>query len=116
MVQTAGCTGCTTCSTAGSWRSISPTSDASRRSRPTARPCATSRFPRWDAPLDAGLRQRCLFDPGDSLFFRVGCAPGTCVLIRPDEHIAALAPIRPGVAAELYRRCVGADLPQQAAA
>jgi 3-(3-hydroxy-phenyl)propionate hydroxylase len=78
------------------------------RDNPALRHRAVSR---WDAPLDGGLRPRCLFDPGDSLFSRFGCAAETCVLIRPDEHIAAIAPIRPGIAAELYVRAVGAALP-----
>jgi 3-(3-hydroxy-phenyl)propionate hydroxylase len=65
---------------------------------------------RWDAPLDSGLRPHCLFDPGESLLERAGCAPETCLLIRPDEHIAAIAPFHSGVAAGLYRRAIGARL------
>ncbi|GMO93205.1 FAD-dependent monooxygenase [Bradyrhizobium sp. TM239] len=61
---------------------------------------------RWDAPLDSGLRDRALLDVGERLFNRMGCAPNTLVLIRPDDHVAAIEPITPGRADELYRRIV----------
>ena len=32
---------------------------------------------RWDAPLDGGLRDRALLDPGGGLFKRAGCPDGT---------------------------------------
>ena len=61
---------------------------------------------RWDAPLDSGLRDSALFDPGARLQRRLGIADDTLVLIRPDAHIAAIVPIAPtaerDVAGELY--------------
>jgi 3-(3-hydroxy-phenyl)propionate hydroxylase len=62
---------------------------------------------RWDAPLDSGLRDRALLDVGSRLLKRMGCPPDTLVLVRPDDHIAALVPIRPGIAEELYRSIAG---------
>jgi 3-(3-hydroxy-phenyl)propionate hydroxylase len=62
---------------------------------------------RWDAPHDSGLRERALFDPGGAFERRVGCAPDTLVLLRPDEHVAAIVPITPGAAAQLYENIVG---------
>jgi len=62
---------------------------------------------RWDAPLDSGLRERALFDPGGAFERRVGCLAGTLVLVRPDEHIAAIEPISPGAAERLYTDIVG---------
>ena len=62
---------------------------------------------RRDAPLDSGLRERSLFDVGDRFRQRVGCATDTVVLVRPDDHIAAIAPMRSGIADELYRKAVG---------
>jgi 3-(3-hydroxy-phenyl)propionate hydroxylase len=62
---------------------------------------------RWDAPLDSGLRDRALLDVGERLFKRVGCPPDTLVLLRPDDHVAAIAPMRDGLAESIYRRVVG---------
>jgi 3-(3-hydroxy-phenyl)propionate hydroxylase len=62
---------------------------------------------RWDAPLDSGLRDRALFDPGGAFERRVGCAPGTLILVRPDEHVAAIEPIAPQAAERLYADIVG---------
>jgi 3-(3-hydroxy-phenyl)propionate hydroxylase len=62
---------------------------------------------RWDAPLDSGLRERALFDPGGAFERRVGCPAGTLVLVRPDEHIAAIEPIAPGAAERRYAAIVG---------
>ena len=62
---------------------------------------------RWDAPLDSGLRERALFDPGGAFERRVGCPAGTLVLVRPDEHVAAIAPIAPGAAERFYSGIVG---------
>jgi 3-(3-hydroxy-phenyl)propionate hydroxylase len=68
---------------------------------------------RWDAPLDSGLRERALFDPGGAFERRTGCPPNTLMLLRPDEHIAAMAPITAGVAERLYAGIVGkAPAPQ----
>ncbi len=62
---------------------------------------------RRDAPLDSGLRDRSLFDVGDRFRQRVGCPSDTIVLVRPDDHIAAIAPMRDRAAEELYREAVG---------
>lgn len=69
---------------------------------------------RWDAPLDSGLRDRSLLDLGDALFQRSGLPPDTVVLVRPDEHIAAMAPMSPGIAGRLYRQVTGRDAPKNA--
>lgn len=50
---------------------------------------------RWDAPLDSGLRERTLFDPGERATRRIGVLPDTAVLVRPDGHVAAILPIDP---------------------
>lgn len=64
---------------------------------------------RYDAPHDSGLRGRHLLDPGSSLALRLGVAPGTLVLVRPDEHIAAMAAMDgdPAQAERLYRQVTG---------
>ncbi|MFL6798339.1 MAG: FAD-dependent monooxygenase [Xanthobacteraceae bacterium] len=59
-----------------------------------------------DAPFDSGLRGRSLFDVGDRFRHQLGCASETVVLVRPDDHIAAIAPMRDGIANELYRKLV----------
>jgi 3-(3-hydroxy-phenyl)propionate hydroxylase len=60
-----------------------------------------------DAPLDGGLRQRSLFDVGGRFHQLLGCPSDTLVLVRPDDHIAAMTPMRGGCAEELYRKVVG---------
>jgi len=60
-----------------------------------------------DAPLDGGLRDRSLFDVGDRFRQLMGCPSDTLVLVRPDDHIAAIAQMRSGRAEELYRQVVG---------
>jgi 3-(3-hydroxy-phenyl)propionate hydroxylase len=67
---------------------------------------------RWDAPLDSGLRDRSLFDPGSIATNRYGVLPETMVLVRPDGHIAAVEPMRPGVAEERYSRITGRPVPR----
>jgi 3-(3-hydroxy-phenyl)propionate hydroxylase len=64
---------------------------------------------RWDAPLDSGIRDRCLLDVGDRLFRRVGCPPDTVLLVRPDDHVAGMQPMRESGVEELYRRVVHAE-------
>lgn len=66
---------------------------------------------RWDAPLDSGIRQRSLFDPGDALLARYGCPDNSLVLIRPDDHIAAICPMGEKTAEEIYREITGQELP-----
>jgi len=63
---------------------------------------------RYDAPLDSGLRDRSLLDPGNALFKRLGIEPGTLVLVRPDEHIAAIVTMGDGPSAQaLYEDVTG---------
>jgi 3-(3-hydroxy-phenyl)propionate hydroxylase len=64
---------------------------------------------RWDAPHDSGLRDRSLLDPGSTFTQRMGVAPNTLVLIRPDEHVAAVVPMDSGsdVAERLYQEITG---------
>ncbi|WP_432950154.1 FAD-dependent monooxygenase [Kribbella sp. CA-253562] len=69
---------------------------------------------RWDAPHDSGLRDRSLFDPGSIATNRYGVPADSVVLIRPDGHIAAVAPAAPGVAEELYTRMTGRPVPREA--
>jgi 3-(3-hydroxy-phenyl)propionate hydroxylase len=60
-----------------------------------------------DAPLDGGLRERSLFDVGGRFHQLMGCPRDTLVLVRPDDHIAAMTPMG-GISAEaLYRKVVG---------
>ncbi|GAA3941173.1 FAD-dependent oxidoreductase [Actinomadura viridis] len=72
---------------------------------------------RWDAPHDSGLRRRALFDPGGRVERRFGVPPDTVVLVRPDAHVAAIAPFDPrsgrDIAAELYARAVGRPVPAE---
>lgn len=65
---------------------------------------------RWDAPLDSGLRDRALFDPGDRVRRRFGVDETTVVLLRPDAHIAAIVsgPGDPAIE-EIYRTISGRD-------
>ena len=72
--------------------------------RPGLRHYAVSR---WDAPLDSGLRDRCLFDPGDRLRQRLQCPPDTILLIRPDDHVAAILPMTVDAVLPIYDRLLG---------
>ena len=58
---------------------------------------------RWDAPHDSGLRDRSLLDPGAALTQRMGVSANTLVLVRPDEHVAAVIPMDSG--SEAAERC-----------
>ena len=64
---------------------------------------------RRDAPLDTGLRDRSLFDVGDKFRQRAGCDTDTVMLVRPDDHIAAIAPMRAGLVEELYAKIIGGE-------
>ena len=66
---------------------------------------------RWDAPHDSGLRDRALFDPGSVATHRYGVPPESVGPLRPDGHIAAVAPLIAGVAEELYTRITGREAP-----
>lgn len=58
---------------------------------------------RWDAPRDSPVRDRSLFDPGNLVTQRYGCPPDTMVLVRPDDHIAAITPMARGAAETAYQ-------------
>lgn len=62
---------------------------------------------RWDAPLDSGLRERALFDVGGRVQERFGCGEDVVVLVRPDDHIAAILPMEGAATGDLYRRILG---------
>jgi 3-(3-hydroxy-phenyl)propionate hydroxylase len=62
---------------------------------------------RWDAPLDSGLRDRSLFDVGERFKQRLGCGDNTIVLVRPDDHVAAILPIKPDIVAQTYAKIRG---------
>ncbi|SFA52680.1 3-(3-hydroxy-phenyl)propionate hydroxylase [Paracoccus halophilus] len=57
----------------------------------------------WDAPLESGLRPRALLDVGGKLFAALGCARDTVVLLRPDDHVAAILPLAPDAVHDTYR-------------
>jgi 3-(3-hydroxy-phenyl)propionate hydroxylase len=63
---------------------------------------------RWDAPRDSVIRDRALLDPGNQTAQRYGCAADTVVLVRPDDHIAAIAPMTPDAALAAYRATISA--------
>ena len=59
----------------------------------------------------AAIRDRSLLDAGGRLARRYGCAPDTMVLVRPDDHVAAIAPMSPGLAQSAYRAALA--IPQR---
>jgi 3-(3-hydroxy-phenyl)propionate hydroxylase len=63
---------------------------------------------RWDAPCDSPIRERALLDSGDRIAQRYGCPSNTMVLVRPDDHIAAIQPMAPGGADMAYRAALTA--------
>lgn len=62
---------------------------------------------RWDAPGDSGLRPQALFDPGGAVARRLGVAEDSLVLLRPDAHVAAIAPLGVDAAERLYTAITG---------
>lgn len=68
---------------------------------------------RWDAPLDSSLRPNALLDPGNRLFERLGIAANTLVLVRPDDHIAAICPMGSTTVDALYEAATGSLPPTQ---
>jgi 3-(3-hydroxy-phenyl)propionate hydroxylase len=58
---------------------------------------------RWDAPRDSAIRKRALLDSGDRVTQRYGCKPDTMVLVRPDDHIAAIEPMTSSRAETAYQ-------------
>jgi 3-(3-hydroxy-phenyl)propionate hydroxylase len=57
------------------------------------------------------LRDRALLDPGDRLFARLGVPADSVVLVRPDEHIAAIVPMAAGAAVRAYAGVTGMTPP-----
>jgi 3-(3-hydroxy-phenyl)propionate hydroxylase len=53
-----------------------------------------------------------MFDPGSIATSRYGVPAETVVLVRPDGHIAAVAPMAAGVAEELYTGITGRPVPR----
>ena len=68
---------------------------------------------RWDTPHDSKIRDRSLLDVGSRITQRYGCEPDTMVLVRPDDHVAAIAPMAPGEAHAAYRAAIS-TLPREA--
>ena len=64
---------------------------------------------RWDpaAHIRQSATARCSMS-GNAITQRYGCPPDTMVLVRPDDHIAAIAPMSPGVAEAAYRAALEA--------
>ena len=58
---------------------------------------------RWDAPRDSAIRSHALLDSGNRVTQRYGCKPDTVVLVRPDDHIAAIAPMTSSRADATYQ-------------
>jgi len=67
---------------------------------------------RWDAPLDSGVRARALLDCGNRVALRYGCPSDSMVLVRPDDHIAAITPIHTDAAEAAYRSSLRTPSPQ----
>ncbi|MPZ26376.1 MAG: FAD-binding monooxygenase [Micromonosporaceae bacterium] len=62
---------------------------------------------RWDAPIDSGLRDRALLDVGGRATARLGLPSDTLVLVRPDQHVAAVLPITDRAAEQAYQQITG---------
>ncbi len=59
---------------------------------------------RWDAPLDSSLRERALLDIGNRFRDAMGLTEDSVVLLRPDDHVAAIVPMEATDIPELYAR------------
>lgn len=62
---------------------------------------------RWDAPLDSGLRERALLDVGARAQAKFGVSDETVVLLRPDDHVAAILPRATADIEGIYRKILG---------
>lgn len=71
---------------------------------------------RWDAPIDSGLRDRSLLDVGGRATARLGLPPDTLVLVRPDQHVAAVLPIADSAAERAYQQVTGRPPPAEGTA
>jgi len=70
----------------------------------------------WDAPFDSGIRHRALFDPADRVRRRFGIEGDAVVLLRPDDHVAAILPYdptSPDRIVELYRSITHPRAPKE---
>lgn len=93
---------------------------ADPRSRPSIAPDPSGLHQyllhRFDAPLEIGLRDRALMDQGGMLTKKLGVSSGHFVLLRPDGHVAAIAPFRQASdAVDAYDRYLGTAKRQAAA-
>lgn len=70
---------------------------------------------RWDVPLDSGLRDRALLDVANGLRIRLGMGEDCMVLVRPDDHIAAIVPLASADSSALYKAHVGRVPPSDGA-
>src|SRR5262249_19985451 len=104
---------CTICSAGRLSLSTSPMHGASRTFRAPTPPWLRHYvISRWDAPLDSGVRARALLDCGNRVALRYGCPSDSMVLVRPDDHIAAITPIHTDAAEEAYRSSLRTPSPQ----
>jgi len=62
---------------------------------------------RWDAPLDSGLRDRALLDIGNKVRDKLGLGEDVVVLLRPDDHVAAILPMAGADIEGLYKTIIG---------
>ncbi|MBE7732904.1 FAD-dependent monooxygenase [Devosia faecipullorum] len=62
---------------------------------------------RWDAPMDSGLRDRALFDSGNRLRTKLGIGEDMVVLVRPDDHVAAILPMNGADISTIYKKILG---------
>lgn len=62
---------------------------------------------RWDAPMDSGLRDRALFDSGNRLKNKLGLGDDIVVLVRPDDHVAAILPLNGADIPAIYKKILG---------
>lgn len=64
----------------------------------------------WDAPLDSGLRDRTLLDVGNKLAQTLQIAANSIVLIRPDDHVAAVLPMERDALRKAYATILRGDV------
>lgn len=62
---------------------------------------------RWDAPLDSGLRDRALLDVGNRVRDKLGLSDDIVVLVRPDDHVAAILPLAGADVQAIYKAIIG---------
>lgn len=62
---------------------------------------------RWDAPLDSGLRPQALLDLAGGFQRNAGIPDDCIVLLRPDDHVAAILPIDETALRDAYLAATG---------